>query len=83
MKILLILSVALSFSGCGEYGVEPNQIVPVTEMIFADNLDAESAAACIETQSYWEHEQQLNLKVDMNCLKPIITKKVEKIEEEE
>ena len=78
MKFLLILFVAISLSACGEYGVEPNQVPPVTEHIFADNLDAEAEAARIETQSYWEHEQQLTLKKDflgdqwfLNQVKPI------------
>ena len=77
MKFLLILFVVISLSACGEYGVEPNQVAPETEQIFADNLDTEPAAACIETQSYWDHNNELMLKVDMNCLKPIITEKVE------
>ena len=83
MKILLILLVALSLSACGEYGVEPNQVASVTNQIFADNPDAEPAAACIKTDSYWAHNAELTLKVDMNCMKPIIAEKVEKIEEEE
>ena len=49
MKLLLILLAILSFSACGEYGIAPNQVAPVTEQIFADNPDAESAAACIKT----------------------------------
>ena len=82
LKHLLILLAALSFSACGEYGIEPNQVSSVTNQIFADNPDAEAAAACIETESYWAHNNELMLKVDMNCMKPIITEKVEKIEEE-
>ena len=82
-KSLSILLAALSISACGEYGVAPNQVAPVTDQIFADNSDAETAAACIKTQSYWDHNKELTLIVDMNCMKPIITEKVKKIEEEE
>ena len=83
MKILFVLLAVVALSACGEYGVEPNQVSSVTDQIFADNPDAEAAAACITVDSYWKHNNELTLKVDMNCMKPIITEKVEKIEEEE
>ena len=83
MKILFVLLAVVSLSACGEYGVEPNQVSSVTDQIFADNPDAEPAAACIKVDSYWAHNNELTLKVDMNCMKPIITEKVKKIEDEE
>lgn len=71
------------FAGCGAYGVDSNQVALVPQQIFDDNPDADAAADCIKVDSYWAPKDELKIVVDMECMKPIVAEKVQKIEDEE